>query len=244
MDGNGQLCYTIGQRDAKGDNNMLEEFEVKLKQAQERYGPILEQLRRHEIPESYPEADGSSSLFGAHSLDEGSLLIRDEGIHLCGFCWLSYNWIRPLAHWIGSRRCLEIMCGSGALSYALQTCGVQVAATDSFGWEKNFSGWYERPWTDIQQVDCLEAIRTYGTQTDLVICSWPYMDDTCYQALLEMRKANPTAHMLYIGEPAGGATASKAFFEAVESVEDEGFEESVQEFRSAFMLKDRPMLFR
>ena len=105
MDGNGQLCYTIRQRDAKGDNNMLEEFEVKLKQAQERYGPILEQLRRHEIPESYPEADGSSSLFGAHSLDEGSLLIRDEGIHLCGFCWLSYNWIRPLAHWIGSRRC-------------------------------------------------------------------------------------------------------------------------------------------
>ena len=136
------------------------------------------------------------------------------------------------------------MCGSGALSYALQTCGVQVIATDSFGWEKNFSGWYERPWMDIQQMDCLEAIRTYGPQTDLVICSWPYMDDTCHQALLEMRKANPAAQMIYIGEPSGGATASKAFFEAVEPVEDEGFREAVQEFRSAFLLKDRPMLFR
>ena len=223
---------------------MLEEFEAKLKQAQERYGPILEQLRRHEIPETYPATDSNSPIFGAQSLDEGSLLIRDEVIHLCGFCWLSYDWIRPLAQWIGPRRCLEIMCGSGALSYALQTCGVQVIATDSFGWEKNFSGWYERPWMDIQQMDCLEAIRTYGPQTDLVICSWPYMADTCHQALLEMRKANPAAQMIYIGEPSGGATASKAFFEAVEPVEDEGFREAVQEFRSAFLLKDRPMLFR
>lgn len=223
---------------------MLEKFEEKLKQAQEGYGPILEQFRRHEIPESYPAADYDPIFGGGQSLDAGSLLIRDEVIHLCGFCWLSYNWIRPLAKWIGSRRCLEIMCGSGALSYALQTCGVQVIATDNFSWLENSGCWYERPWTNIQQMDCLDAIRTYGPQTDLVICSWPYMDDTCFQALLEMRKANPTAQMLYIGEPAGGATASKAFFKAVEAVEDGSFEEAVQEFRSAFMLKDRPMLFR
>ena len=70
------------------------------------------------------------------------------------------------------------------------------------------------------------------------------MDDACCHALLEMRRANPAAQMLYIGEPAGGATASKIFFEAVEPVEDEGFQEAVQEFRSAFLLKDRPMLFR
>lgn len=223
---------------------MLEEFEKKLKQAQERYGPILEQLRRHEIPESYPVADYEPLQFGAQSLDEGSLLIRDEVIHLCGYCWLSYNWIRPLAQWIGSRNCLEIMCGSGALSYALQTCGAHVIAIDNFSWRENSGCWFERPWTDILQLDCLEAIRTYGPQMDLIICSWPYMDDTCYQALLEMRKSNPAAQMLYIGGPAGGATASKAFFEAVEPVDDEGFQEAVREFRSAFMLKDRPMLFR
>lgn len=93
-------------------------------------------------------------------------------------------------------------------------------------------------------MDCLEAIREYGSRTDLVICSWPYMDDTCYQALLEMRRAIPVAQMLYIGEPAGGATASKAFFEVAELVEDEDFQAAVQEFRSAYMLKDRPMLFR
>lgn len=159
------------------------------------------------------------------------------------YCWLSYNWIHPLARWIGSRRCLEIMCGSGALSYALRTCGVQAIATDNFSWKKNFGGWYERPWTEIKQMDCLEAIRVYGPQTDLVVCSWPYMDDTCYHALLEMRKVNPAAQMLYIGEPAGGATASKAFFDAVTPVADEGFQAAVEGFRSAYMLKDMPMLF-
>ena len=222
---------------------MLGEFEEKMRLAQERYGPILEQLRHHKIPEAYPEADHYPFLYGEQSLDEGSLLIHDEVIRLCGYCWLSYNWIHPLARWIGSRRCLEIMCGSGALSYALRTCGVQAIATDNFSWKKNFGGWYERPWTEIKQMDCLEAIRVYGPQTDLVVCSWPYMDDTCYHALLEMRKVNPAAQMLYIGEPAGGATASKAFFDAVTPVADEGFQAAVEGFRSAYMLKDMPMLF-
>ena len=223
---------------------MLEEFEEKLKQAKERYGSILEQLRHHEIPEAYPVADRYPFLYGERSLDEGSLLIRDEVIRLCGYCWLSYNWIRPLSQWIGHRRCLEIMCGSGAMSKALRTCGVQVIATDNFSWRENAGCWYERPWTDIQQMDCLEAIRTYGHQTDLAICSWPYMDETCCHALLELRKTNPKALMLYIGEPPDGVTASESFFDVAEPVEDDTFYNAVKEFRSAYMLKDRPMLFR
>ena len=211
--------------------------------AEERYGPILEQLRCHEIPETYPTTDHSTSLYGEQSLDEGSLMIRDEAIRMCGYCWLANSWIRPLAQWIGSRRYLEIMCGSGSLSYALQAYGVQLIATDNFSWRGNAGCWYEHPWTDIQKMDCLEAILEYGSRIDLVICSWPYMDDTCFHALVEMRKANPEAQMLYIGEPTCWATALKAFFEVAELVEDEDFQVAVQEFRSAYMLKDRPMLF-
>ena len=47
--------------------------------AEERYGPILEQLRCHEIPETYPTTDHSPTLYGEQSLDEGSLMIR---VHL------------------------------------------------------------------------------------------------------------------------------------------------------------------
>lgn len=199
--------------------------------AEERYGSILEQLRCHEIPEAYPTTDHSPSLYGEQSLDEGSLMIRDEAIRMCGYCWLANSWIRPLAQWIGYRRCLEIMCGSGALSYALLACGVQLIATDNFSWRENAGCWYEHPWTDIQQMDCLEAIREYGSRTD-------------FHALLEMRKANPAAQMLYIGEPVGGATALKALFKVAELVENEDFQATLQGFRSAHMLKDRPMLFR
>ena len=223
---------------------MVDGFEEKLKQVEERYGSILEQLRRHEIPEAYPVADRYPFLYGECSLDEGSLLIRDEVIRLCGYCWLSYNWIRPLSQWIGHRRCLEIMCGSGALSKALRACGVQVIATDNFSWRENAGCWYERSWTDILQMDCLEAIRTYGDQTDLVICSWPYIDETCYHALLELRKANSKALMLYIGEPPNGATASESFFNVAELVKDDAFDKAIKAFRSAYTMKDRPMLFR
>lgn len=59
--------------------NMLGEFEEKMRLAEERYGPILEQLRCHEIPETYPTTDHSPTQYGEQSLDEGSLMIR---VHL------------------------------------------------------------------------------------------------------------------------------------------------------------------
>lgn len=59
------------------------------------YVAILEQLKKHQIPEAYPEADRYPFLFGEKSLDEGSLFVREEVIRLCGYCYLSYNWIRP-----------------------------------------------------------------------------------------------------------------------------------------------------
>lgn len=59
-----------------------------------------------------------------------------------------------------------------------------------------------------------------------------------------MREVNPAAFMLYIGEGPGGGTASASFFEVAEPVEDEGFQLAVQMFRSAYTIKDRPMLFR
>lgn len=222
----------------------MDRFVQAIKQAEARYGSILDQLKRHQIPEFYPEADRYPFLWGEQSLDEGSLLVRDEIIRLCGYCLLSYTWIRPLAEWIGNRRCLELMCGSGALAYALQTCGVQVIATDNFSWRENRGCWYERPWMGIEQMDCLDAIQKYGPDADLFICSWPYMDDSCYHALLKMREVNPAAFMLYIGEGPGGGTASASFFEVAEPVEDEGFQLAVQLFRSAYTIKDRPMLFR
>lgn len=94
----------------------MERYYEKMEQLRAQYAPILEQLKNHQIPEAYPEAELQFPFFQGRSLNEGSLYFREEINRLCGFCFLSYNWIRPLAAWIGDRRCLEIMCGSGALS--------------------------------------------------------------------------------------------------------------------------------
>lgn len=209
-----------------------------------RYQPILELLKNHQIPESYPEADRYPFLFGERSLDEGSLFVRDEVIRLCGYCFLSYDWVRPLAAWIGTRRCMEIMCGSGALSFALRSCGVKIHATDNFSWERQDPLWFQNPWIEVEQIDCLQAIEKYGRETDLLLCSWPYMDDTCYQALLKMREVNPGMKMIYIGELENGATASDKFFDTMDVVDDASFYTAVAQFRSAYTLHDRPLLLK
>lgn len=215
-----------------------------IKQMQERYGSALEQLRKHQIPESYPEADRYPFLFGEKSLDEGSLFVREEIIRLCGYSFLSYNWIRPLAEWIGTRKCLEIMCGSGALSFALRTCGVNVHATDNYSWEQQDPLWFQKPWIETEKLDCIQSIEKYGKEADLLICSWPYMDDTYYRALLKMREINSDMKMIYIGEPKGMATASDDFFDTAIEVEDDSFYEAVQNYRSVFSLHDRPFLIK
>ena len=136
------------------------------------------------------------------------------------------------------------MCGSGALSFALRSCGTSIIATDDHSWEKNYPDWFQAPWTEIEKLDCLQAIEKYGRQTDLLLCSWPYRDDYCYQALLKMREVNPSMKMIYIGEPAGQATASDQFFDAMEEVDDDSFYAAVASFLPAYTIHDAPMLIK
>lgn len=67
------------------------------------YRPALEQLKKHEVPETYPVAAGYPYLCGEYSIDEGSCFVRDEVVRLVGYYFLAYNWIRPLSNWIGCR---------------------------------------------------------------------------------------------------------------------------------------------
>ena len=110
-------------------------------------------------------------------------------------------------------------------------------------WGDRYS-WFQNTWTTVEQLDCLEAIEKYGGEVDLILCSWPYMDDTCYKALLAMRVKNPNAMMIYIGERDGEACANDDFFEAIEDVEDPAFYKAVQNFRAAYTVHDFPRLVK
>lgn len=176
------------------------------------------------------------------------MVVRDAIVKASGYAVLTMAWLRPLAQWIANRRCLEIMSGCGSLSKSLSDLGVDVICTDSYGWVDKASAWFENPWIPVERLDAVSAIKKYGPDTDIVICSWPYMDDSCYQALLTMRECNLNSLMLYIGEPAidfgAGATADDAFFRTAEPVFDEAFEQAVSEYLTCYLLHDKPMLFR
>lgn len=191
-------------------------------------------LQQKQIPESWPEL-----------IVQKPLAIKEEVIGYCGYCLLAYDWIQPLAQWIGNRPCLEIMCGSGSLSKGLQNCGVKVQATDDHSWMKNHAiSWFVDSWTEIEQQNAVAAIEKYGQKVDFVICSWPFSSEDCYQALLKMRETNPTARMIYIGEWRSGANASDSFFNAAEFVEDESFVQAVQRFKSLCGNSDKLYLLK
>lgn len=136
------------------------------------------------------------------------------------------------------------MAGSGALSYALQQCGVDVTATDDESWKVTKEFWKPNPWYAVEKMECVEAVERYMPDCSLLICSWPPMDETAYRALEAMRRMNSDAQMLYIGEQKGGATANDAFFETVVPVEDNDFEKAVTNYKQFFGIHDFPYLVK
>ena len=108
------------------------------------------------------------------------------------------------------------MAGSGMLSKALKDVDTDIITTDDKSWINgehsylSFEDWFERPFTEVEELDCVDAIKKYGKDVDYVLVSWPYMDNNCYKALLAMREVNPNCTMIYIGE-LGDACADDDF---------------------------------
>lgn len=89
-------------------------------------------------------------------------LVQPKGI----YCFYSRELIEALAGMISSRRCLEIGAGDGTLSRFLKNQGVQLTATDNYGWENavEYPEW-------VIKLDARAALTSYTPE--VVICSWP-----------------------------------------------------------------------
>ena len=207
------------------------------------YEPVIELLKNRQIPEDYPP-ETMVEFFLSRGLDDGFFAVRDQIVGLSGYAMLTWAWLRPMARWIGDRRCLEVMGGSGALSKCLQELGVSIRCTDSYDWAERAPFWFSEPWTEVEKLDAVSAIKMYGKDTDIVVCSWPYMSNDCFEALEAMRSVNPACLMLYIGDGKNGATANDAFFEAAIPVKDEAFLDAASQYVTCHAMRDRPMLFR
>lgn len=172
---------------------------------------LISGLKHDVIPIKYPDFMLDSMSFFA---------LRDTIIQEQGFALVSKEWIEPLAKFIGNKKCLEIMAGCGSLSYALKEQGINIIATDNFSWNVGSVWDTVNTWIDIENIDCVEAINKYGADIDIIIVSWPYMDDNAYKSLLKMREINPKTMMIYIGEGQCGCTADDNFFETMKEVKN------------------------
>lgn len=173
-------------------------------------------LKNHKIPYRYPDA--VSKLIISRTLIELKHLeiTRDTLIQLTGYSLVSKSWLEPLADWIGNRKCLEIMAGNGILSYGLRDYGIDVVTTDDGSWEQFDIKVLQ--WCDIGKFDCCDAIKRYR-ERDIILCSWPPMNDSLFKALQTMRSVNPDMIMIYIGEP-NGCTADYQFENTAEYLFD------------------------
>lgn len=203
---------------------------------------IYNGLLHHEIPAAYPK--DISRAWKSELLKAG--LDRYKFIENGSFALISNDWVKPLSEWIGNRKCLEIMSGTGMLSRSLQDFNVSIRATDDFSWKFDDNTWITESsqWCCVEKFDCISAIQRYGVDVDIIICSWPYINDIAYQSLLKMRSINPDCVMIYIGEDKGGCTASEEFFKAVEIVKDPEFKRAITEFKHWYNISDYPYLLK
>lgn len=78
------------------------DYYFNFKEKAAKYSNAIGLLKQHNIPEAWPPKMEDSYSWEDACLDEGSMLARDDVIHFAGYCFLSNNWLRPLASWIGT----------------------------------------------------------------------------------------------------------------------------------------------
>lgn len=196
-------------------NQLCEIFHLKTENVEKYIDTMLEikcNLEKQSLPDTYPEEITLFEYSVASLLN--SQIARDEIVALSGFPLISKDWIQILADYLRGNKCLEIMSGLGCVSYALKAHGIDILATDDYSWE------FSNKWTTIEKMDCIDAIKKYAKERPYIILSWPEMNETAYLALLTMRKTNPDAKMIYIGE-FGGCCASESFVKSVNRIEPE-----------------------
>ena len=224
------VCQMIGivvnkKAGSSEDRNKFD-FEVEDLKKQLRNG-IIPQTISKEILNNYEYAE-----------------MRYEFIKYQGFAIITMDWTKDLAEFIGDSKCLEVMAGSGALTKALKNHGVDIRATDNFSWgDKSDNLWHENGgrYCEVEKLSAVEAIEKYN-DVDYILMSWPPYDEPHgYDALMAMRKYNPNARLIYIGEGYGGCTADDAFHEAVEEVDNHRFNVDIPHWRSIW---DRVELYK
>lgn len=207
-------------------------------------------LEKHEMLTQYPDFISRDIYNVTINSTIYNHMLREMLIEQHGFVLPVKSWIRPLAAFIADDKCLEIMCGSGMLSKCLSDCGVDIIATDDGSWAMDDdiyyeTHWFDNPWYQVEKLDCIKAIEKYGKDVRFIICCWPIpFSDSTLNSLLAMRRVNPDAYMIYIGETKNGCCANNAFFEEAKMIPETGIELANIHFIPFHLMYDYILLYK
>lgn len=118
--------------------------------------------------------------------------------------------------YIKGKRVLEVFAGSGILSLGLEFHGIDVHPTDDLTWFGKGGPRYPHCVlvNDVEELDALEAVKKYGSEYDVLLMSWPPIDDSItIEACREWNRIHTSGLIVYIGEPEGGATGCQEIYD-------------------------------
>jgi len=104
---------------------------------------------------------------------------------------------------------VEVFAGTGSWASLIKKAGGDIIATDSLPGRNHWCK-VEEPYTDISQLDAVKAAKMYPER--MLFMSWPPMNEAAYRCL----RAYRGTRLAYIGEDAGGCTATDDFFAELE----------------------------
>lgn len=148
---------------------------------------------------------------------------------------LPIEWFERFAShpYIKNKKILEIFAGSGILSLGLQFNGVTIHPTDNLSWfkkdevmgiEDNLDQKHSRHGSiyinDIEQLDALEAVEKYKDDYEVLLFSWPPIDDPIsIEACRMWSTKHPDGIIVYIGETKEGCTGCRELYEEYVTIE-------------------------
>ncbi len=183
---------------------------------------LLDEFSPEEILHLVPETLAETKEY--HALINQCGMGRDEDTiwrRITGYADVNRAWTRLLAEKLAGRKCLEIMAGNGLLCRMLQDAGCQIMATDIAPDKTNeYVSMRNGNFTDVMGMDAITAIRRFGRNVDVLVCSWPPQgDETVLMALKAFLRLKPDGVMVYIGEDKGGVNACDVFFDETQIID-------------------------
>jgi hypothetical protein len=108
------------------------------------------------------------------------------------YFWKWYGFLVPdresiqlIKEYVGGDAILEIGSGTGLWAKLLQNNDVKIIATDLLPPIYKLN-WYRRSWTDVEELDGIEAVKKYNDRKTLMLI-WPHDDNVWVDAVKEFK---------------------------------------------------------